>query len=49
MIFYMVIGNTTERSFDETLLDFEAKIKQYMVEKVPQYLSSTLKKVINFR
>ena len=48
VIFYMVIGNTTERSFDETLLDFEAKIKQYMVEKVPQYLSSTLKKGDNF-
>ena len=44
VIFYMVIGKTTERSFDEVLKDFEIKIKAYMVDKIPQYLSSTLKK-----
>lgn len=44
VIFYMVIGKTTERSFDEVLKDFEIKIKAYMVDNIPQYLSSTLKK-----
>ena len=44
VIFYMVIGNTTQRLFSEVLLDFETKIKVYMVNKIPQYLHSTLKK-----
>lgn len=44
VIFYMIIGKTTERSFDEIINDFETKIKAYMIEKIPQYLSSTLKK-----
>lgn len=44
VIFYMVIGKTTERLFNEVIDDFETKINAYMVEKIPQYLSSTLKK-----
>ena len=44
VIFYMVIGKTTDRPFNEVLIDFETKINAYMVDKVPQYLSSTLKK-----
>lgn len=44
VIFYMAIGKTTDRPFNEVLIDFEAKINAYMVDKVPQYLSSTLKK-----
>ena len=44
VIFYMVIGNTTERSFAEVLTDFEIKINAYMSNNIPQYLSSTLKK-----
>ena len=44
VVFYMEIGKTTERSFNEVINDFETKIKAYMVEKIPQYLSSTLKK-----
>ena len=44
VIFYMAIGKTTERSFDEVINDFETKISAFMVEKIPQYLSSTLKK-----
>ncbi len=48
VIFYMAIGKTTDRSFNEVLTDFETKISAYMVEKIPQYLSSTLKKDDNF-
>ena len=44
VIFYMAIGKTTDRPFNEMLTDFETKINAYMVDKVPQYLSSTLKK-----
>lgn len=44
VIFYMAIGKTTDRPFNEVLIDFETKINAYMVDKVPQYLSSTLKK-----
>ena len=44
VVFYMAIGKTTERSFNEVLTDFKAKINTYMIEKIPQYLSSTLKK-----
>lgn len=44
VIFYMVIGKTTERSFGEVLTDFEIKINAYMSNNIPQYLSSTLKK-----
>lgn len=44
VVFYMEIGKTTERTFNEVINDFETKIKAYMVEKIPQYLSSTLKK-----
>lgn len=44
VIFYMAIGKTTERSFDEVINDFGTKICAFMVEKIPQYLSSTLKK-----
>lgn len=43
-IFYMVIGKNTERSFDEIFNDFETKINAYLIDKIPQYLSSTLKK-----
>lgn len=43
VIFYMVIGKTTDRSFNEVLTDFQMKINAYMVDKIPQYLSSTLK------
>lgn len=43
VIFYMVIGKTTERAFNEVLTDFEIRIKAYMVDRIPQYLSSTLK------
>lgn len=48
VIFYMAIGKTTDRPFNEVLIDFETKINAYMVDKVPQYLSSTLKKDDNF-
>lgn len=48
VIFYMAIGKTTERPFNETLADFETKINAYMVEKIPQYLSSMLKYDDNF-
>ena len=44
VIFYMAIGKTTDRSFSEVLEDFKIKINAYMIEKIPQYLSSTLKK-----
>ena len=44
VIFYMVIGKTTDRLFNEVLTDFEIKISAYMVDKIPQYLSLTLKK-----
>ena len=48
VIFYMVIGKTTDRAFNEVLHDFETKINTYMIDKIPQYLSSTLKKNDNF-
>ena len=48
VIFYMTIGKTTDRTFNEVLTDFEDKIKTFMVEKVPQYLSSTLRKSDTF-
>lgn len=44
VIFYMAIGKTNDRSFSEVLEDFKTKISAYMIEKIPQYLSSTLKK-----
>lgn len=44
VIFYMVVGNTTNRLIKETLEDFHIKIKAFMVNQIPQYLSSTLKK-----
>lgn len=43
-IFYMAIGKTTERKFDEVINDFFHKIETYMTDKIPQYLSSTLRK-----
>ena len=43
-----MIGKTTERLFNEVIDDFETKINAYMVEKIPQYLSSTLKKDVKF-
>lgn len=43
VVFYMAIGRTTERSYDEVINDFKSKINAFMVEKIPQYLSSTLK------
>lgn len=44
VIFYMAIGNTSERSFNDVLNDFEGKINAYMLNRIPQYLSSTLRK-----
>lgn len=44
IIFYMIIGKTTDRTFYEVINDFETKINIYMVKRIPQYLSSTLKK-----
>lgn len=43
VIFYMAIGNTTNRLFYEVINDFYFKIKTYMVDRIPQYLSSTLR------
>ena len=43
VIFYMVIGQTTDRTFEEVLTDFYNKITIYMTNKIPQYLSATLK------
>ena len=40
----MAIGKTTERSFESVLDDFKSKINSYMLNRVPQYLSSTLRK-----
>lgn len=44
VIFYMAIGKTTDRSFNNVIIDFEIKINAYLLNKVPQFLSSTLKK-----
>ncbi len=43
IIFYMAIGKTTERTFEEVLNDFHSKIDGFMVDRIPQYLSSTLR------
>lgn len=43
IIFYIAIGKTTERNFDEIVNDFFSKIEIFMIDKIPQYLSSTLK------
>lgn len=48
VIFYMTIGNTTNRHFDEIISDFSTKISAYMTTKIPQYLSATLKNSDNF-
>lgn len=47
-LFYMAIGNTTKRSFDSILTDFKTKVNVYSLNRIPQYLSSTLKKSDNF-
>lgn len=44
VIFYLAIGNTTERSFDSVMTDFETKLNAYALDRIPQYLSSTLKR-----
>ena len=44
IIFYIAIGSTTERLFEEIISDFDNKINVYMLDRIPQYLSSTLKK-----
>lgn len=43
VIFYLAIGNTTNRLYSEIINDFETKINIYMVDRIPQYLSSTLR------
>lgn len=44
VIFYIAIGNTTERKFNEIIDDFYSKIDAFLIDKIPQYLSSTLRK-----
>ncbi len=43
VIFYMIIGNTTDRVFEEVINDFYSKINTFIVDRIPQYLSSTLR------
>lgn len=44
VIFYMAIGQTTNRNFIEIIDDFKVKIDLYSKNHIPQYLSSTLRK-----
>lgn len=43
VIFYMAIGKTTERKFRDVIDEFKLKINSFMVDRIPQYLSSTLR------
>ncbi|MBQ8292908.1 MAG: nucleotidyl transferase AbiEii/AbiGii toxin family protein [Bacilli bacterium] len=44
IIFYMAIGKTTERTFQEVINDFGKRISIFEKDKIPQYLSATLRK-----
>ncbi len=48
VVLYMAIGSTTERDYESILTDFYPKIDAYMLNKIPQYLSSTLRKDDDF-
>jgi len=43
VIFYLVVGSTTNRLFNEVLNDFDSKINTFLFDRIPQYLSSTLR------
>ncbi len=42
-IFYLVIGNTSKRNLIEEVEDFHRKIDSFVADRIPQYLSSTLR------
>lgn len=43
VIFYMMVGKVDDRSFNELFEDFNIKIDDFLLDKIPQYLSSTLR------
>lgn len=43
VIFYMCIGKTSDRDFKQIIHDFYYKIENFYVDRIPQYLSSTLR------
>ncbi len=49
VIFYIAIGNTSNIEFKNLLPDFNDKIDAYLLDRIPQYLSSTLRRVDDFR
>jgi predicted nucleotidyltransferase component of viral defense system len=48
LLFYIVISKDNNKSINDILIDFEIKIDGYKLTRIPQYLSSTLKKEDNF-
>ncbi len=42
-IFYIAIGKESDKSFDKLVDDFYLKIDTFITERIPQYLSSTLR------
>ena len=47
-LFYLAISKSNTVCFNEILNDFVNKIDQYRINRVPQYLASTLKKSDQF-
>lgn len=43
LIFYIAIGNTTNLSYEDIIKNFYLKIDSYAINRIPQYLSSTLR------
>ena len=47
-IFYMAIGATTNRTFKEVIDDFNMRMNIFFSNRIPQYLSATLRNIDNF-
>ena len=48
IVFYLIIGKSSNEEISDILIEFENKINVFNLKYIPQYLSSTLKKKDNF-
>lgn len=48
VIFYMAIDGTTNRTFKEVIDDFNMRMNIFISNRIPQYLSATLRNIDNF-